>query len=548
MNNKYHGKYGRKPGAQPVFTENEEFIILKSAAKSAEWGFPLTLLDLRMFAKMLLDKQGRSAPKFPNNLPGIDWAYSLLKRHRNEYSKRIATNIKKARAAVSRQSLGEYFANLENVIKDVPPANIFNYDESNVSDDPGKKIGIFKRGVKYPEKAMNFSKSATTIMVCGSADGVLLPPYIIYKSVHLYDTWKERAPSGQPCCDKPCCSQGSRFNRTTSGWIDGPTFRDWFISSFLPHARRLPGRKVLLGDNLSSHLDDEVLRLCGEHDIDFVCLVPNSTHLTQPLDVAFFRPMKSAWRKTLTSWKMQNSRLTTVPKDTFPILLTKALDTMDQVAPKPNSPFFNISSGVKRNMMSGFCATGIYPFNKNKVLDRLPREDEVGEQEVETILTNFLKESRYGNSSNQPTRRKKRLDAAPGKSIATRDGNVTILQDHTYAASISPEQVQPYPIENENDENDNENFAEDQCTEGRYVLVKFFTKRGNILYKYVCKIIEADPLLVEGYKSLSNKKIFKKIPKDTSEIDRQDIVAFLPKPQERENCVEFPFDVDTVEL
>lgn len=95
-----------------------------------------------MFAKKLLDKQGRSVAKFKNGLPGVDWAYSLLKRHKTEYSRRVATNIKKARAVVSRKSLGEYFDNLEKVIKDVTPANIFNYDESNINDNPGKKIGI----------------------------------------------------------------------------------------------------------------------------------------------------------------------------------------------------------------------------------------------------------------------------------------------------------------------------------------------------------------------------------------------------------------------
>lgn len=335
LHNKFHGKFIKKAGAQTAFSETEEIMILKSAAKCAEWGFPLSLLDLRMFAKKLLDKQGRAVSQFRNNRPGVEWAYSMLRRHKTEYSQRVATNIKKARAAVSPESLHEYFNNLKEVIENVPPANIFNYDESNMTDDPGKKIGIYKRGVKYPEKAMNFSKSATTVMVCGSADGVLLPPYIIYKSIHLYDTWKERAPAGAPCCDQPCCSQGSRFNRTASGWIDGPTFRDWFRTAFLPHARRLPGRKVLVGDNLSSHLDDEVLRLCSEYDIDFVCLVPNATHLIQPLDVAFFRPMKSAWRQTLTTWKLQNPRLPTVPKDTFPYLLTNALDKMDQVTAKP---------------------------------------------------------------------------------------------------------------------------------------------------------------------------------------------------------------------
>ncbi|KAJ3655866.1 hypothetical protein Zmor_014975 [Zophobas morio] len=145
-----------------------------------------------------IDKQGRAVEKFKNNLPEIDWAYSILKRHRQEYSQRVATNIKRARAAVSRETLIEYFTRLEETVKDVPSSNIFNYDESNFNDDPGKKVGIYRRGVKYPEKAMNFTKSATTIMACGSADRVLLPPYIIYNSTHLYNTWKERAPCGPP--------------------------------------------------------------------------------------------------------------------------------------------------------------------------------------------------------------------------------------------------------------------------------------------------------------------------------------------------------------
>ncbi|KAJ8712264.1 hypothetical protein PYW07_005106 [Mythimna separata] len=243
--NRYKGTHMRKPGAQTVFSESEEKAILKSAAKCSDWGYPLTLLDLRFFAKAFLDKKGRVVTKFENNLPGVESAYSLLRRHKDEYSQRVSSNIKKARAKVSHDSINKYFDNLTPVIKDLPPSNIFNYDETNMSDDPGKKQGIYRRGVKYPEKIMNFSKSATTVMMCGSADGVLLPPYVIYKSVHLYDTWKEGGPKGTPCCQKTCCSSGSRFNRTNSGWIDSITFRDWFRTSFLPHAKAfLPHAKV----------------------------------------------------------------------------------------------------------------------------------------------------------------------------------------------------------------------------------------------------------------------------------------------------------------
>nr|CAI5854533.1 unnamed protein product [Callosobruchus analis] len=44
-------------------------------------------------------------------------------------------------------------------------------------------------------------------------------------------------------------------------------------------------RKVLIRVNLSAHLDEEVIKLRREDEIDFVCLIPNSTHLCQPLDV-----------------------------------------------------------------------------------------------------------------------------------------------------------------------------------------------------------------------------------------------------------------------
>ncbi len=71
---------------------------------------------------------------------------------------------------------------------------------------------------------------------------------------------------------------------------------------FLPHVKRQPGRKVLVGDNLSSHLSLEVIQLCREHDIMFTCLPPNSTDKMQPLDVGLFAPLKHSWRKLLKGY------------------------------------------------------------------------------------------------------------------------------------------------------------------------------------------------------------------------------------------------------
>lgn len=67
------------------------------------------------------------------------------------------------------------------------------------------------------------------------------------------------------------------------------------MSLMLPILRRQEGTKVLIGDNLSSHISLDVLRACEENSIKFIALPPNATHLLQPLDVAYFRPMKVKW-------------------------------------------------------------------------------------------------------------------------------------------------------------------------------------------------------------------------------------------------------------
>ena len=45
---------------------------------------------------------------------------------------------------------------------------------------------------------------------------------------------------------------------------------------------------MLLGDNLASHFNLEVIKIAEQNDVYFAMLPPNATHLLQPLDVCFF--------------------------------------------------------------------------------------------------------------------------------------------------------------------------------------------------------------------------------------------------------------------
>lgn len=569
--NRYKGLHTRTVGGQTVFTHAEEKALLRAAATCADWGFPLTALDLRMIAKAYLDKQGKNVSKFSNNLPGHDWALSVLKRHKDDFSQRVASNIKKARAKVGPDSINEYFEHLKTEVEGIPPSNIFNYDESNLSDDPGKKRCIYRRSVKYPERVMNFSKSCTSIMICGSADGVLLPPYVIYRSTHLYDTWKERGIVGKPCCPEPCCSRGSRYNRTQSGWIDGPTFRDWFLSTFLPHANRLEGPKVIIGDNLSSHLDEDVLKTCQENNIRFICLVPNSTHICQPLDVGFFRPMKTAWRKMLEIWKSRNPKMSTVAKDAFPSLLKEGLIQMDQVPSKKDSGSLpENNSAISRNLISSFEATGIYPWNKDKVLNKLPRVETEADNPVRDVLVSYLKDQRYGNEAEPSRKKRTRLHVEPGKSVATVDSEESeengdedtdegqemdtneAVEDKDEEGEITETDVVRAGPSNEDEcDADSDTTRCDGPQIGSYVLAKFQSTKGKKTYKYVCVIedVSENKIVVKGLKSVKKDKTkFRVVEDDISIIDETDIIMYLPQPEFRRNIYVFPADINILEL
>jgi hypothetical protein len=87
----------------------------------------------------------------------------------------------------------------------------------------------------------------------------------------------------------------------------------------VPYFKQLDGPKVLIGDNLGSHLSISVIEKCQELNIRFVLFLANSTHMCQPLDVAYFRELKRVWRQVLTQWKLKNKGC--LPKSVFPTKL-----------------------------------------------------------------------------------------------------------------------------------------------------------------------------------------------------------------------------------
>ena len=393
LSRKLKGLQPKNPGRPPVLPQDVLDSIGDALATCADWGYGLDLLEVRSFVKSYADKNKLKIPRFKDNLSGDEWARKFMKDQK--LTRRIATNVKEARAKVSQEILEKYSANLKKVVDGVPPSNIINYDETNLTDDPGSKTIVCRRGVKRCDRVINHAKSSTSIMFSGTASGHMLPVYVVFKAQNLYKTWIEGG------------ERQWRYNRTISGWFDQQVFEDWFDHIIIPYAKAQEGKKVIIGDNLSSHLSPKVLELCTRFNISFVFLPPNATHICQPLDVAYFKPLKTAWRKQLELYKICHPGAATLPKHHFP------------------SQLKNVLMSVKaENIKSGFKKCGIYPFSTEELVNQLPQakkkvKDTNANKHVAESMIEFLNVKRFKNDpNNNVVKRGKKLEVEAGASIS----------------------------------------------------------------------------------------------------------------------------------
>ena len=489
---KVRGLHTKSVGAQPALSVEEENHLSNVIGIAADWGFPCDSDDIKDTVKTYLDRIGKQVPQFRDNRPGETWQQNFLLRHKDQLSKRLSQSIKESRAAVSPEVINKYFDHLTKSLEDVLPEAIVNYDETNFTDDPGRVKVVVRRSSKRAEKVMDTSKTATSVMFSCSASGFMLPVYIVYKADHLWNTWMENGPSG------------ARYNRSRSGWFDGNIFEDWFSKIILPYFKDLPpGPKVLIGDNLASHLSSFVITECDKNNIRFILLPPNSTQLTQPLDVSVFRPIKAAWRKILQEWKKHNKG--TIRKEVFPRLLKQALA--------------KVSTTNEQNIRSGFEATGIWPLDRYKILNRLPKTDQQNLQEAREIvdsLKTVFEKSRFKTATS--VGRKKKLLVEAGKSIRQEDLAVQIasgsgtkkkpkkkatrLPSSSSESNISEEQItadsdtDPETFSDLEEENNSTIIADSSVemkgvSPGEYIYVDMKTQNGT-KKQYAAKIINCE--------------------------------------------------------
>jgi hypothetical protein len=206
------------------------------------------------------------------------------------------------------QSLNEFLVKTDLLKKSDLPSRLWNADETGFCTAVASTRVLATRGAKdVHETAGGSGREYITVLGAGSADGVRLPPYIIYKGVNLYARWTEGGPAG------------ARYGMSKSGWMEGDNILDWFGSAFVPAVVHLltSGPVVLFVDGHHSHLSLSLVKMAYGKGVHIFCLPPHTTHILQPLDVGVYGPLKQTWKRILKGYKLA-TLAANVSKENFP--------------------------------------------------------------------------------------------------------------------------------------------------------------------------------------------------------------------------------------
>lgn len=338
----------KNPGRPTVLTKEEETFIVSWIIDSAKVGFPVDGQRLKTSVAYLFKLSDRKSP-FNDGIPGRKWLKLFLRRHPN-ISRRIPSALSKQRATVTETKIRVWFDHIQSYFDTsklnhvaADPVRVFNMDESAIRLVPTREEVFAKTGAKYVHtNCANSEKEAYTTLFAANAAGSLATPLVLFP-------YKQRMPA-EIARHAP---SGWAVGKTQSGWMNQETFYYYLKNIFHPWLLKM---KITLPvivyvDGHTSHVSYQTTEFCRENGIELICLFPNATHILQPLDVAFFRPLKARWNKRLIEWRTHHAG-ESIAKHEFTPLLKKAVDDMEN---------------LKNTLTNGFRKCGLVPWDPNAV-------------------------------------------------------------------------------------------------------------------------------------------------------------------------------------
>ncbi|KAL5610913.1 hypothetical protein FOBRF1_007030 [Fusarium oxysporum] len=325
---------------QSLTVEQEEDIV--SYILEREKAFqPLTKKEIHDFAEALSSVSG-TVPYI-----GKNWVDRFLLRNPTIEMKPSRVIGAARKRCVTRESPTDYYNGLQWVCdsKSITTPHKYNIDETGVQlgeTDGGVVAGTVMTASS--ERIQSESSTWSSILVAVSADGRRLTPCVVFTGQNLQGQWFPKA------------FPNWKYTTSPTGWSNADIFIKWFMKVFLPETKpEDPSQwRLLVLDQHKSHITAELMKKAWLHKVWLSWLPSHSSHITQPLDVAVFGPLKVYYRQRTRNWASYDA---TSPHQQQ--LFRQAYEWASKKAL------------TRRTILSGFSASGIHPISVKKAIEAL---------------------------------------------------------------------------------------------------------------------------------------------------------------------------------
>jgi hypothetical protein len=310
-----------------------------------ERGYPLRIGAVRDAARILLRERAG-----PSATIGEKWPYRYIARHptlRSRYTRKY--NYERA-LCEDPEVIRAWFRLVRNTINKygIQDDDIWNFDETGFAMGIASTSRVVtssdRRG--RPPQLQPGDREWVTAIETINAKGWSIPPMIIFKGkVHL-SAWYE---TSIPCTWTIGVSE--------NGWTNDAHGLYWLKEVFEPNtaSKTVGAYRLLILDGHGSHATPEFDKVCKENKIITLCMHPHSSHLLQPLDVGYFAVLKRTYGTQIAD------------------LIRLGINHVDKVEFLNAFHIARNQALTERTIQSAFTATGLVPFDPERVLSTLHR-------------------------------------------------------------------------------------------------------------------------------------------------------------------------------
>ena len=319
----------------------EEEAIVKRALELDAQGFPVRISGVEDMANRLLRDRNASSV-------GTKWVQRFISRQPQLKTQMSRSYDNQRALCEDPEKIEKWFCLVRNTIAKygVRDEDIYNFDETGfLMGIIGKTLVVTSSDRTANAKLIQPGNREWVTVIQGvNSQGWTIPPYVIFKGQWHLNSWYNEI-------EFP---YGWRLSVSENGWTNNKRTYDWLV--YFEEFTRLKtcgGYRLLILDGHKSHHSDNFEEYCRTNNILTLCLPPHSSHITQPLDVSCFGPLKKAYSRQIEG--LVRNRVTHISKEAFLPAFKEA---------------FSIAL-TKENIQAGFQGAGLIPYDPAIVISKL---------------------------------------------------------------------------------------------------------------------------------------------------------------------------------